>query len=129
MTETPLTMEEMQAAAHAQAEEAAAEEERQRILSERALDHLAEIWIEMSRTDAWREMMLKLEQAEVAAKKRRFDDMMLGKAVDQRDIDYARGYVDGLHYPLEILKTAQGRLNQRDQKVAEPVQPEEDHWA
>lgn len=120
----------MQAAADKAAEEAAAEAELERVRSERALDHLAEIWLDMETTDAWVQLAQKLREHEAATKKRRFADYLAGEPVNQREIDYDRGLFAGLKYPFDIMDGARGRLAKRDRKVAEPEQEEEvDHWS
>jgi hypothetical protein len=42
------------------AAEARKQLEAQRKRSERALDHLAEIWVEMANTDAWEQLQIEL---------------------------------------------------------------------
>lgn len=114
----------------AQAEQVVPEEElraEQRQLSERALDHLAEIWLEMSATDAFQQMMMELDGQARSRKQQRLDRLMAGDPVNQRDIDYERGLIDGLRRPLLIIETARRRV-ERPEQVEQTAEPERTYW-
>ena len=123
-------------AAHDKAAAAAAEEKTPEQLvdeakekSERALDHIAELWLEMSRTEAWQ--LLADELVKQATRHRQeilnqaFDD---GLTIEQRDVDYDRGFWDGLHRASQILAVARKRLEGKDTSEPETIEEEAKFW-
>jgi hypothetical protein len=112
------------------AAEARKQLEAQRKRSERALDHLAEIWVEMANTDAWEQLQIELgRQAEKA--KSLVTGAMFDRddPVNQRDIDHARGVIEGLSRPMQIINTARDRLIARDTPAPQPEPEERGAWS
>ena len=107
-------------------EQVEAEVAARREKSERALDHIAELWLEMSRTEAWQ--LLADELVKQATRHRQvilnqaFDD---GLSIEQRDVDYDRGFWDGLHRASEIIAVARKRLEKKE-NPSEPETTEEE---
>ena len=89
--------------------------ERERDRSERALDHLAEILVDMAKTDAWRHLARLLEDEQTKTHARHLNDLLAGKDLSQRDIDVSRGRIEGLKTPLLVIERAKERLAQREQ--------------
>ncbi len=96
--------------------------------SKRALDHAAELWLEMSGTEGWKLLSRELANQETKLRKLRLDSMMDGFPINQREIDYDRGLVDGLKRPALILETARRRLENRDKKNIQPEVEEAKNW-
>jgi hypothetical protein len=112
------------------AAEAKRQLEAQRQRSERALDHLAEIWVELASTDAWEQLEIELgrqaEKARILVTTAMFDR---DDPVNQRDIDHARGVIEGLSRPQQIIQTARARLIARDTPAPEPEPEEKGAWS
>lgn len=93
-------------------EEIAAAERRE--LSQRALQHRAELFVEMSKTDAFAQLLRELDgkkkrmEADFAARLR------VGDLVDQRQVDYDRGFMDSLDYVPRIIEGAENLLKKLD---------------
>lgn len=107
-------------------EEEAAEASRR---SERALDHIAELWVEMAETEAFQ--LLEQELGKQATRHRQtiLDEAFAGKfAVNQRDIDYDRGLHDGLHRARVVIETARRRLERKETRTPETAEEEVTYW-
>jgi hypothetical protein len=112
------------------AAEARRQLEEQRKRSERALDHLAEIWVEMASTDAWAQLEIELgRQAEKAKSLVTASLFDRDEEASQRDIDHARGLIEGLARPHQIIQTARARLIAREQPAPEPEPDEKGAWS
>lgn len=112
-------------------EERAAEE--QRVLSQRALQHRAEMLVEMSKTDAFQALQRELEARKARMHAAFSARLMIGDEVDQRQVDYDRGFIDGLGYIDKMLEGATNLLKRLDREAdGEPTsEPDDegDNWA
>jgi hypothetical protein len=116
------------AKADAQAEAEATPEqlaEAAREKSERAIDHIAELWVELSRMEAWQLLEQEL-QAQAQKHRKVLTDQAFeqGLTIEQRDVDYDRGLWDGLHRATQVIATARKRLEKKDAK-SEPETTED----
>lgn len=92
--------------------------------SDRALDHIAEIMVEMSKTDAWQQMERILNEQETVIHGSRLQALMDGEALSQRDLDEDRGKIKGLRVPMLIIARAHQRLEDRDKRQPEEAPPD-----
>jgi hypothetical protein len=88
--------------------------------SDRALDHIAEILVEMGASDAfkWLETDLNGRIAELEERLRRH--VLEDDEYDQRAVDRARGEIEGLRRPRIMIDTATRRLEKKDEPESEP---------
>lgn len=99
--------------------------------SERALDHIAEIWMEMAATEAFGLLVDELERQAVSHRRVLLDQAFeSGLEISQRDVDYDRGLTDGLRRIRVVIDTARRRLEKKDGKTSEPETTEEEvkYW-
>lgn len=92
--------------------------EEARVLSQRALQHRAEMYVELAKGDAFKSIL-----GELATKKERMnrefaDGLLAGEAVNQRQIDYDRGFIDGLGYISKMIEGAENLLKRVDREAA-----------
>lgn len=92
----------------------------------RAIRHRAEIFIELSKTDAFKELRLEFHRMQERSKKRFVDETLAGKAIDQRQIDYDRGFMDGLAVIDKIVAGAENTLKKLDAQSADQALSEPD---
>lgn len=100
-----------------------AEERRQ--VTARALRHRAELFARLSAFEPFQELL-----NELGRKERRMRDMLLGRAmsgeaIDQRQVDYDRGFVDGMKY-VHAVTTAAERTLERADAEADAAESEPD---
>lgn len=108
--------------------EAPQETARQR--SQRALDHIAEIWVEMAATPAWQQLERDLE-ARITQLEGYLTEAVLtsDEPVNQRAVDSARGEIEGLRRPMRMIATARRRLEKKDEEPeSEPETTERTYW-
>ncbi len=123
------------------AEEAAAaleqqrQEEQQR--SERAVLHVAELWVAMFKSPAGQQLLMEMDRQAEKQKQ-----IMLGSVVNepaaftdqkattppvsQRDIDFGNGVLEGLSRVRQVQRTAESLLEKRDRKADQPDETETD---
>ena len=123
------------------AEEAAAaleaqrQEEQQR--SERAVLHVAELWVAMFASPAGVQLLMEMDRQ--AEKQKRLmlagvvsepapftDQKATTPPVSQRDIDFGNGVLEGLSRVRQVQRTAESLLEKRDRKAEDPTETETD---
>ena len=106
-----------------------AREDRER--SERAVLHVAELWVAMFNSPAGEQLLMEMDRQ--AAKQKQ---IMLGNVisepapfteqkthtppVSQRDIDFGNGVLEGLSRVRQVRATAEALLRKRDTKAEQP---------
>lgn len=88
---------------------------------ERAVQHVAELWVQMGKTEAFQLLLTELERMGTRYRQLRFDSIMRGEAIDQREVDYERGLISGLQRPALILQTAENAIL-KSERLAEEVE-------
>ncbi len=101
--------------------------------TERAAYHISELFVEMSGTDAWKQFEQLLTVEEEKQRAALIGLLMLDKTgrplpdappIDQRDVDFARGVLEGMSRPFQIMQTARLVIAKRTKD--EPAEPETD---
>lgn len=96
-----------------------------KVMTQRALRHRAELWTTAAaQDDAFKELVAEFRQRQARMKKYFFDQLQMGVAVDQREIDRQRGYLEGLGYLDTLLRAAQNLLEELEER--ERSEPEND---
>lgn len=102
------------------------EAERQQELSARALQHRAELLVETAKTDGFGMVLRELDAKRERMRKTFADMAFAGEAVDQRQIDYDRGFIDGLAYIGKMIEGAENVLKRLDRESSAESEPEND---
>jgi hypothetical protein len=98
------------------------EEEKKRRAIERALRHRAELFASLEGQDAFAELLKELERKQERMVRTLVDGAMRGVEINQRQVDYDRGFVDGMKYIRQVVKAASNTLSKADAEasVSEP---------
>lgn len=92
--------------------------------------HRAELFVAMGKSDAWQQYLHVLE-----VKRGKLAEKLLAQfvtagptapPVDQRTLDYDRGFVDGMMYARDVINSAQKTLEELQQQENEVSEPEND---
>jgi hypothetical protein len=99
--------------------------------SERALLHAAETIARLGNLSEFEFLHHEVEEKQERMKAALSSRMMSGESVAtlQRQVDYDRGFVDGMLYPFKVVRGAADKLRQLDEE-RESSEPEEttDMW-
>jgi hypothetical protein len=98
----------------------------------RVLQHRAELFTQLAKTDAWQEMERELDRKAERLRKYQLALFAGTDPVDQRQIDHDRGFLTGLSYIKLVVAGAERALQKIDEQLhlTEPDEQEEDDlWA
>lgn len=92
--------------------------------TERALRHRAEIFVELSKVDSFQELMREKDRKIAKMNKDFAAGLLAGQEVNQRQVDYDRGFIHGLEYLDKVIEAAHNKLaridRERESRVEEP---------
>lgn len=99
--------------------------------SEKALRHRAELLSSLPRAEAFQALADESRRKEQRMIESLMQRLLHGESLDsmQRQIDYDRGFIDGMKYLASAVPAgAESRLQRSDLASYEAEQPEEDYW-
>lgn len=93
--------------------------------AQRAIRHRAEVLVDLAKTDAFQLMQRELKLKSERMHKDFAAGLLIGEALDQRQIDYDRGFIEGLAYIDQMIRGAEQVLARLDREQ-EKDQPEDE---
>lgn len=101
--------------------------EERRQATARALRHRAELFARLAAFEPFLELLKELGRKEIRMREMLVQRLLSGEAADQRQVDYDRGFVDGMKYAAQVVKAAENTLIKADAAAdaAEESEPDD----
>lgn len=89
--------------------------EERRQMTARALRHRAEQFAQLASFEPYKELLLELGRKEKRMRDLLLGRLMAGEEINQRQLDYDRGFVDGMKYVPTVTAAAERTLERADE--------------